>query len=113
MVVVGKPTLRLAPEVVVRTKDKIRVILNIAAEHGHDSLVLRSSFVLTTPHARAVMLTPQRLSPSLSLLHSAFGCGAFCNPPDHMAELFREVLEKEYQGCFKHICFAIFGTFGL
>ena len=60
------------------------------------------------------MLTPQRLSLSLSsLLHSAFGCGAFCNPPDHMAELFREVLEKEYRGCFKHICFAIFGTFGL
>lgn len=74
----GKPTLRLAPEVVVKTKDKIRVILNIAAEHGHDSLVL-----------------------------SAFGCGAFCNPPDHMAELFRDVLE-EYRGCFKHICFAIF-----
>lgn len=62
------------------------------------------------PHARSsvVMLTPQRLS--LSSLRSAFGCGAFCNPPDHMAELFREVLEKEYRGCFQHICFAIFGT---
>jgi hypothetical protein len=52
------------------------------------------------------MLTPQNLFLSL---RSAFGCGAFCNPPDHMAELFRDVLE-EYRGCFKHICFAIFST---
>ncbi len=61
------------------TKNKIRTILRIGLEHGHDSLVL-----------------------------SAFGCGAFNNPPEHMAELFKEVFEEdEFKNCFKLISFAI------
>ena len=46
-------------------------------KHGHDSLVL-----------------------------SAFGCGAFQNPPDHIARLFKEVIE-DYKGHFKMVAFAI------
>ena len=39
---------------------------------------------------------------------SAFGCGAFRNPPQHMAELFRETLgEEEFSGVFRRIVFAI------
>jgi uncharacterized protein (TIGR02452 family) len=61
------------------TKEKIRTILRIAGSHEHDSLVL-----------------------------SAFGCGAFNNPPNHMALLFREVFaEAEFAGRFKFIMFAI------
>jgi len=43
------------------------------------------------------------------LVLGAFGCGAFANPPNHMAELFKEVLlEKEFIKKFKFIVFSIF-----
>jgi uncharacterized protein (TIGR02452 family) len=61
-------------------KEKIRTILRIAGKYKHDCLVL-----------------------------GAFGCGAFANPPNHMAELFKEVLfEKEFAIRFKLIVFSIF-----
>lgn len=61
------------------TMHKIRTIFRIALSHGHTALVL-----------------------------GAFGCGAFCNPPNHMARLFRYVLdEKEFREAFSHIMFAI------
>jgi uncharacterized protein (TIGR02452 family) len=42
------------------------------------------------------------------LVLSALGCGAFCNPPGHMASLFHEILqEKPYKQAFKEIVFAI------
>ena len=42
------------------------------------------------------------------LVLGAFGCGAFANPPKHMAELFKQVFnEKEFQGLFREIHFAI------
>lgn len=58
-------------------KDKMRIMFNIAMEHGHTCLIL-----------------------------SAFGCGAFCNPPKHIAQLFKEVL-SEYKGVFEYIVFSI------
>ncbi len=61
------------------TLSKIRSILRIARLHGHETLVL-----------------------------GAFGCGAFCNPPEQMAALFDEVLhEDEFWGAFKLVRFAI------
>ena len=60
------------------TKEKIRRMLLISLENGHNSIVL-----------------------------SAFGCGAFGNPPNHIAILFREVIE-EFDGYFDVIAFAIF-----
>lgn len=59
------------------TLGKIRAIFHIALAHGNDSMVL-----------------------------SALGCGAFCNPPRHVAELFARVT-LEFWGCFKAITFAI------
>ena len=60
-------------------KNKIRTIFRIGLKHGHDSLVL-----------------------------GALGCGAFCNPPRHIARLFHEVIiEKEFANKYKHIVFAI------
>ncbi|GBU26866.1 hypothetical protein R84B8_00381 [Treponema sp. R8-4-B8] len=62
------------------TKEKIRTILRIAGKYKHDCLVL-----------------------------GAFGCGAYANPPNHMAELFKEVLlENEFIKKFKIIVFSIF-----
>lgn len=79
---VKKPTLnegKLLPWVVDVTKSKIRQMLDIALENGHDSLIL-----------------------------SAFGCGAYKTPPTEMARLFKEVIGSEkYKGAFKAIHFAI------
>ncbi len=70
---------RIVGDNIKTTKNKIRTILRIGLERGHNSLVL-----------------------------SAFGCGAFNNPPEHMAELFKEVFEEdEFKNCFKLITFAI------
>lgn len=70
---------KLVPWVVDTIKSKIRQILDISLEHGHDSLIL-----------------------------SAFGCGAYKTPPTEMARLFKEVLnDKKYKGAFKVIHFAI------
>ncbi len=57
---------RLVDWAVVATKKKIRTMLRIGLLHGHDAIVL-----------------------------GAWGCGAFCNPPEHMARLFHEVLEED------------------
>jgi len=44
-----------------------------------------------------------------SIVLSAFGCGAYENPPHHVAMLFAEVIrENHYDRRFKHIAFAIF-----
>lgn len=61
------------------TLDKIRTIFRIAYAHGHDSLVL-----------------------------SALGCGAFANPPAHIAKLFHQVIEEDgFKHVFRLIDFAI------
>lgn len=61
------------------TLDKIRTIFHIGMAQFHDSLVL-----------------------------SALGCGAFANPPKHIAKLFHQVIEEdEFRDKFKLIDFAI------
>ena len=71
--------LRIARHLIEPTKEKMRTILRIAAKYGHDALVL-----------------------------GALGCGAFCNPPEHIAMIFKEVFaEKEFYGYFDLIVFAI------
>ena len=60
-------------------KNKIRTIFRIGLVHGHDSLVL-----------------------------GALGCGAFQNPPRHVARLFHEVMdEMEFKNKYHRIVFAI------
>lgn len=69
----------IIPELANVAKNKIRTILRIGLKHGHDSLVL-----------------------------GALGCGAFCNPPRHVAKLFHEVIEEqEFKNKYKYIVFAI------
>lgn len=74
-----KDATHLADSMVVGTKNKIRTILRIGLRHGHDSLVL-----------------------------SAFGCGAYRNPPSHMARLFHDVFEEpEFKDKYRYVWFAI------
>ena len=68
---------KLTSEYVVGTRKKIENIFSIAYHHKHDSLVL-----------------------------SAFGCGAFKNPPDHIVQIFHSVIQQ-YAGFFESIVFAI------
>lgn len=61
------------------TYEKIRTILNVAIENGQEYLVL-----------------------------SAFGCGAYHNPPSDIAAIFCDILSQEpYNHAFKHIVFAV------
>uniref|UniRef100_A0A7S1NEX5 Microbial-type PARG catalytic domain-containing protein n=1 Tax=Eutreptiella gymnastica TaxID=73025 RepID=A0A7S1NEX5_9EUGL len=72
--------LRLNGESAARLRRSICTFFNVALEYKHDSMVL-----------------------------SALGCGAFCNPPAHVAEIFAEVLQlPQYEGAFRHVTFAIF-----
>ena len=70
---------RIAPELVESVKNKMRTIFRIGLLHHHDSLVL-----------------------------GALGCGAFHNPPAHIARLFHEVMEEEeFKNKYKLLVFAI------
>ncbi|KJJ29844.1 hypothetical protein AFLA70_10g006250 [Aspergillus flavus AF70] len=66
------------------TKDKMRVILRVAAYNKHRKLVL-----------------------------GAFGCGAFDNPKEEVANCWAEVLqEPEFQGWWENIVFAVLENTG-
>ena len=70
---------KICGELVEGVKNKIRTIFRIALGNRHDSLIL-----------------------------GAWGCGAYCNPPKHIASLFHEILnEKEFRNKFRKIVFAI------
>lgn len=59
--------------------EKIRTIFRITLNHGHDAIVL-----------------------------GAWGCGAFKNPPQHIAKMFHQIMdEAEFRNRFKKIVFAI------
>lgn len=60
------------------TREKIRTVLEMAFQNGHQSLVL-----------------------------GALGCGAYRNPPGHVIEIFMDVIAKEYPRCFEEIVFAV------
>lgn len=43
------------------------------------------------------------------LILGAFGCGAFCNDPQVVAEAYKHILPK-FDGMFREVCFAIYST---
>lgn len=57
--------------------EKIRGIFKVGIDQGHDCLLL-----------------------------SALGCGAFYNPPEQVASIFKKVM-KEFEGSFKKVVFSI------
>jgi uncharacterized protein (TIGR02452 family) len=74
-----KSELQLMPEFELRMRKRILHILGLCVAREHDAVVL-----------------------------SAFGCGAFRNPPRHVAQLFRSVIKEfGFQFQFRYIMFAI------
>lgn len=70
---------KMSKSMVYLTKDKIRAIFRIAILNKHSKLIL-----------------------------TAFGCGAYCNPADQVAEIFKNVLnEDEFIHSFEEIAFCI------
>lgn len=59
-------------------REKARTALHIAASNGHDVIIL-----------------------------GAFGCGYFRNPPQTVAQVFKELLEGEFAGVFSLVVFSI------
>jgi uncharacterized protein (TIGR02452 family) len=78
----GKPS-KAQFDFIPGTREKLRTQLAAAAELGFEDLVL-----------------------------GAFGCGAFANDPRDISHLYRELLEGEFRGVFKHVTFAILGGKG-
>ncbi|KAH3762375.1 TIGR02452 family protein [Pelomyxa schiedti] len=72
----------LSPSAAMITRFKLEQLLNTAAMYNVKQLVL-----------------------------GAIGCGAFNNPPDHVAAIFKEVLQQ-YAGCFSRVYFAILESDG-
>eukprot|EP01006_Ploeotia_vitrea_P014003 TRINITY_DN369_c0_g1_i1.p2 TRINITY_DN369_c0_g1~~TRINITY_DN369_c0_g1_i1.p2 ORF type:complete len:402 (+),score=45.38 TRINITY_DN369_c0_g1_i1:29-1234(+) len=71
--------LRLVDRIADELYGRILTMLTVCSSFGHDSLVL-----------------------------SALGCGAYKNPPEHVAELFQKALmEPSLQGRYKRVVFAI------
>ncbi len=69
----------IAEHLIEPTRRKMRTIFRIGLRHGHDTLVL-----------------------------GALGCGAFANPPRHIARLFHEVMnEEEFRNKYRLIVFAV------
>jgi uncharacterized protein (TIGR02452 family) len=60
------------------TKQRVRTFFEMAHQKGHNSVVF-----------------------------GALGCGAFRNPPEHIAEIAMNVIRSEFPRCFKEIVFAI------
>jgi uncharacterized protein (TIGR02452 family) len=66
------------PQVRQAMGQRVLKVLAIAAEHGHDALVL-----------------------------GAWGCGVFGNDPTEIAGLFKEALESSWRGRFARVVFAV------
>ena len=75
----GKKQAKLSNEELLKLQEaRIARIFEIAAQHKVDVLIL-----------------------------GAFGCGAFCNPPEVVAQAFSNV-QKKYKGCIETIEYAIY-----
>ena len=86
-------------------------VISVAALNGPrigaDGMMLQQEADITLEKMRTIFRIGQaRFHDSLVL--SAMGCGAFANPPAHIAKLFHQViLEDEFRDRFKLIVFAI------
>lgn len=102
----------LTPEDKELTRQKIRAILNIGIDNGtflpKKNEWINSVLIKNYSHSK-------KKKGHDAIVLSAFGCGAFRNPPGTMAKLFYEIITNEFAGgkvglpkTYRHIGFAIF-----
>lgn len=75
---------------------------------SHVHLSRQDIYSLHTQRARKI-LSVAALHDTDVLILGAFGCGAFCNPPDVVAAAFRDVL-REFAHAFSTVEFAVYCT---
>lgn len=75
---------------------------------SHVHLSRQDIYSLHTQRARKI-LSVAALHDTDVLILGAFGCGAFCNPPDVVAAAFRDVL-REFARAFSTVEFAVYCT---
>lgn len=92
------------------TPYNIPVISVAALDHPHvgaDGMLLQEEAEITLDKIRTIFRIGQAGFHD-ALVLSALGCGAFANPPAHIARLFHQVIgEDEFRNKFKIIDFAI------
>ena len=82
--------------------------INLRRSIAHGQTAIPDKFIPSTLHLIRTILRIAYNNGQRRLVLGAFGCGAFANPPGHMAQLFKQVFEEpEFQGVFREICFAI------
>ena len=80
--------------------------LAIGTPAGFEPELSTKSVQETRVRVQAI-LSAARSSACKVIVLSAFGCGAFGNPPRHVATIFREVLATEYANEFSKVIFSI------
>ena len=74
---------------------------------GNDGMMLKEEAEITLDKIRTIFRIGQANFHN-ALVLSALGCGAFANPPAHIAKLFHQVIEEdEFRDTFRLIEFAI------
>jgi len=69
---------------------------------------LEKEYAIKTKKKIISMLTECLKRGDKNLVLGALGCGAFANPPDHIAKIFKEVLHSDnFKDRFEHVVFAI------
>lgn len=88
--------------------DVISVAAMIRPEYDPVTLMISKKQVHIMKRKIKTILRIALMNKRTKLVLGAFGCGVFCNPPKHVALMFKEVLESpEFKNAFEEICFAI------
>lgn len=86
----------------------VAVAANNIRRYMHGQTMIPEKFIPSTLNLIRTILRIAYNNGQRRLVLGAFGCGAFANPPGHMAQLFKQIFnEPEFKGIFREIYFAI------
>ena len=110
----------ISPNVVVFRDEKYNLlpepvvmgVVTVPAPNRHGAALLANGKMIKETFIRRIriMLAAAAKNGYKTLVLGAWGCGAFGNKPEDVAEYFRQIIIDEgYGKCFDEICFAIYG----
>ena len=86
----------------------VAVAANNLRRYMNGRTIIPDKFIPSTLNLIRTILRIPYNNGQRRLVLGAFGCGAFANPPRHMAQLFKQVFEEpEFEGIYREIHFAI------